>query len=47
MLTGGNGRRIVDAAALLEEYRTLVEQVELAPLVVSGNSMSPDRKSVV
>lgn len=38
---GGNGRRIVDAAALLEEYRTLVEQVELAPLVVSGNSMSP------
>ena len=33
--------RVVDTAALLEEYRTLVQQVDMVPLVVSGSSMTP------
>lgn len=33
--------RVVDTAALLEEYRALVQQVDMVPLVVSGSSMTP------
>lgn len=33
--------RKVDTAALLEEYRVLLETVDTLPLLVSGNSMTP------
>lgn len=33
--------RTVDTAALLEEYRELLNTVEVLPLRVSGNSMAP------
>lgn len=33
--------RKVDTAALLEEYRTLLETVDTLPLLISGSSMTP------
>ena len=34
-------KKTVDTALLMEEYRTLLDTVELLPLQITGSSMTP------